>query len=852
MESPNDYEKENVFQKELYVKFAQHEQLPINAMARVVIQLGEQLIENEIVALLEIVKNSYDADAKNIFIEIDTLTRTNLGQGFIRIRDNGNGMNREQIQNGFLVISTLSKTKKELSPRYNRIPLGEKGVGRLSTQRLAHFLNVKTKSWKEEREYLLSIDWRKFNDEVLIGKVEANLDNNVYSEAAVDEIHDGKYLPKHITDGLFGFSNLSMYGLLNLDYWNQEGIEKILAKEVIKLISPFKKNNNVSITINLTNSKLTNEVISTNNIDEDFLEKASLYKVIFHFKYPVLQIAPIFKPIFYKSLEGKESRTNLPDKYIENHIPVDEKIQNIDLTQENDKLKYNLRKTAHKGKLINANPGEFSGVFYVYNYGNDPSVKELYSSVLSQYSKLFEDSKDIKDFLKENVGVKIFRDLFRVLPYGNEDNDWLGFTKLSQSIGSYFGPKVHNTIGYIEITSDNNSNLKEMTNRQGFILDPYGENFISICKEVATIISRESYRQSTQFNKLHPKIVDETAHETLQNTINQTSSEFKEILVQTQKIASDLRSNTDPNQQSLFEDPMKNALIEKAETSISNLIEKAYKVSSNLDKATNEIQVAKKIFDFTKEEVEPLFELSSLGIIAEALTHELNKANINTRFRAQEIQSMLLVCLRKIEAKEDVNALIKKAYGEIRLIEAETNSIERQIRHLAPGFRQRKRSKQLINLNDELKMMYIDGIMSQRAAKAGIKMKLIENGDIYIECNQGLIMQIFDNLYLNSEHWLHLFYSNNEIEVKEFIMRLNSDYTVEVWDSGKGIDPTIENVVFFPFQTLKKDGRGLGLYIVNNLLENQGGNIRLAMERNDFKRRFKFVIDFSGMKKEPK
>lgn len=823
------------------------EEVPINAMARVVIQLGEQLIENEVTALLEIIKNSYDADATHMFIEINTLVSTDHGQGFIRITDNGNGMNKDQIIKGFLLISTISKFEKEPSIRHKRVPLGEKGVGRLSTQRLASFLDLHTKGWKHNYEYLLSIDWSKFNENVILGNVTADLTTKIIrddNESEIKQSHINSYVPIQRDENDFGFTELNLQGLNNINFWNQRDIEKILGNEVLRLVSPFKKNENISITIQLTNEHVTKKIIQTEALDEQFLDEASMYKIHFEFIYPYIKMNFSFKPMFYRKLEGKEPRKNLPISYTENHIPVLQNSIHINILESNDKLKKNLQKDIVNGKIQIADPGSFSGVLYHYNFAVEQQMNEFYNSIAKKVPTLFQNEKDVKEFLKINAGVKIYRDKFRILPYGNEGHDWLLLTKISQSIGSFFSPKLASTVGYVELNSVNNYRLKEMTNRQGFILDAYGENFLSICREVATLVSREVRRQTDEFGRLYPRIISPNAHEEVNDIITKTSIDVKDMLNQTQQIASKLTLEKNNDQLSLFDSEAKEIVINQASESLTKLIEKTSNITSNLEKASEEIKAAKRLYEYSQEELAPLLELSALGIIAEALTHEMNKSIANTKIRAQRIQKNIMNIIKNT-THEQSRVELKEAHGDARLIEAESNSIDRQVRHLAPGFRKRRKTSDKINLNKELNNIYKQGVMAERAERNGVRINLIQDSEITIESSLGLIIQVFDNLYINSEYWLQHFYDEKEINEKVFSIKINSNGSVTIWDSGLGIDPVIEDRLFLPFETQKSDGRGLGLYIVNSILDISGSTIRLLQERNKYNRRFKFEIDFS-------
>lgn len=140
------------------------EKMKITASARLIMQLGEQLIEDELVALLELIKNAYDADANNVDVVIDTNAVTLYGQGRIEIKDDGNGMIPSIVRNSFLRLSTSFKEGEKSFVYYHRRVLGKKGIGRLSFQRLGNYIMVETVPNMErfEETKLLSDDDREF------------------------------------------------------------------------------------------------------------------------------------------------------------------------------------------------------------------------------------------------------------------------------------------------------------------------------------------------------------------------------------------------------------------------------------------------------------------------------------------------------------------------------------------------------------------------------------------------------------------------------------------------------------------------------------------------------------------
>lgn len=115
--------------------------LPFRPRARLMKTLGQELISSEAVAVVELVKNSYDADATKVLIRFpDTLEK---GKGTMEIIDNGKGMSLKIIQESWMELATNSKRGTiRRSKKFNRRFLGEKGVGRFAVARLADELEL--------------------------------------------------------------------------------------------------------------------------------------------------------------------------------------------------------------------------------------------------------------------------------------------------------------------------------------------------------------------------------------------------------------------------------------------------------------------------------------------------------------------------------------------------------------------------------------------------------------------------------------------------------------------------------------------------------------------------------------
>jgi C4-dicarboxylate-specific signal transduction histidine kinase len=151
----------------------------------------------------------------------------------------------------------------------------------------------------------------------------------------------------------------------------------------------------------------------------------------------------------------------------------------------------------------------------------------------------------------------------------------------------------------------------------------------------------------------------------------------------------------------------------------------------------------------------------------------------------------------------------------------------------------------LLDFLEDLRNFYLNG----RFRGSSIKIRLEEPFDNFaIQINKGKLTQIVDNLVLNSEYWLKEAVKRKEIDNP--IISFRSGYPfLSIFDNGLGIDRSIENSLFQPFVTTKPKniGRGLGLFIVRELLDSSGCSVMLLPERNRFDRRYIFQIDLTGV-----
>ncbi len=150
----------------------QTKELFFNPYARLLTMLGDQLIKNERIALVEIIKNAYDADASWVKV-----TFSGFGDSFeltpdskITIEDDGTGMTQEVLEqhwvNPATPIKKISKETKDTTPKGRKIQ-GEKGIGRFAILKLGKTVSVATRPEDSDSEYTLKFDFSPYDDDFL-------------------------------------------------------------------------------------------------------------------------------------------------------------------------------------------------------------------------------------------------------------------------------------------------------------------------------------------------------------------------------------------------------------------------------------------------------------------------------------------------------------------------------------------------------------------------------------------------------------------------------------------------------------------------------------------------------------
>lgn len=389
--------------------------------ARLLLQLGDQLIKNENVAVLELVKNSYDADARNVVVKMENLDKPHLGR--IEIKDDGIGMDEEVISNAWLEPGSDYKENqyknKQTSKIYHRLPIGEKGIGRFGVHKLGEKIELTTKKEGKD-EFVVEIDWRDFAKHKYLEKAEFD----VVGRTPQYFIRDRKGTRIVITE--------------LRTTWDRRMVRE-LYKALFTLSSPFKTVDHFTIKFEIDKPEWIEGLIDWNEV-KDF----ALYHFAVKIKgTEITEFTYEFLP--WESMDKVKSKAiTLDDQFVKDNQTIEV------LSEEDNKKKVIINLDKH-------NIGEVELEGYIF----DRDLKVL---------NLLEDQKirQIKKYLDENGGIRVYRDNLRINEYGEKSNDWLSLDLRRVNVPA---KRISNNIilSVINLKREDSSSLIEKTNREGFV-----------------------------------------------------------------------------------------------------------------------------------------------------------------------------------------------------------------------------------------------------------------------------------------------------------------------------------------------------------------------------------------------
>jgi hypothetical protein len=368
----------------------------------IITEIGEESISNPFIAIAELIKNSYDADATKVNIEFQNLGKHNSK---IIISDDGTGMDSSQIKDKWMDIGSPHKKELEKTSENNRIPVGAKGIGRFASHCLGKSLKLITASKNEHYGYRLLFDWIKFTS-----KVKAT-DVDVLTE---------RFKKKLSTRG----TTLVLDQLKH--QWHDNDKLHDLLRDIYLLTSPINSPKNFKLKENVSR-----ECNGIKKLTSNFLDKAA-----YRLKISLSKKKDITYEFYKNNNKIKDEKTQLDKELLCGDVTFD--------------------------------------LYFYYKLAS--KWKEYLDKELQK-----EEIDEISTMLKEYGGIKLYRDKFRVKPYGDKDADWIGLDKWSRD--QTIVPGNTQVIGVVSISKETNPDIEDTTTREGVINNP---QFFDLMTFVAT------------------------------------------------------------------------------------------------------------------------------------------------------------------------------------------------------------------------------------------------------------------------------------------------------------------------------------------------------------------------------
>ncbi len=657
--------------------------------------LGEELNPSPDQGILELIKNSYDADAKRCTVE---LKGVHIKGGSIVLTDNGIGMTSEEIRNGWLIVGDSMKSRNETSPS-GRLLVGSKGLGRLGALRLGRKVELTTRPKSEPGvQYRMEIDWAAFEHVRVVEDVELAVTRE---------------------NAPMGTSHGTEITISQLPSPWREGDIKRLARAILLLRDPFAKERGFQAVLKA----------------EEFTTLENLAK------------------------EGyfSECDYHLVAK-IDQHGRASAEVFG-----------------AGRKKLFAANHDEIADAKDAAVYKIPALSFELWEFNLSKKGFAVASQqttiKGLKDWLAQFGGVRLYHRGVRVMPYGEQKNDWLDMN-LRRSQHQELRPSTNNSSGCIRI-EDSAGTFQQKTDRMGFMEGDAFDALRTFADNALSWMSGEREKERRQRLKAEAELARLTKSE--------AENEMDEVIA---------------------------SLPTKEKQKVKQATEKM--------RAAHEAEI--KIKDDTAQ---LYFTLGTVGTTAAAFAHQTKQPLRGIVADAKDLYDYLGNPDELLLFRDDSSRAVKRILLEANAIYSFSNVTLRLLEH------EKRRSAhhsihQLIDETVELLAPYFE------ARETTLERDYVGE-DLRVWCPRAAFEAIFTNLLTNS---LQAFEARaksgaqaGERRIRVQTRRTGEVAEIRVQDNGPGIEKLALEEIWLPGKTTTEKGTGLGLTIVKDVVEELRGRI---------------------------
>lgn len=748
--------------------------VPFNVNAYTARLIGRENVSTLDGAILELVKNTYDADATKCVLYYEESTKT------LYLMDNGSGMTEEIIEKHWMTIGNSSKYKNFITTN-GRIQTGAKGIGRFALDRIGDVCVMYTKNSFENSIIEWKVDWRTFNREEKLTDITAEInykpDKNLSD--LISNINNSEVLQLltrefNRTGTIFKINNLR-------EEWNYDLISNI--KESLASLLPPNIENEFSIYFFKEDDTLKDAFVNSKGID------TYDYKIQFQSKENNVEIII------------NRNEFDFGDK-------LDEIIENTSFTEQDKRyfLGESIRLNKTLAELasddIADDIGDFNGELFFNKIIMPKDEKEKY---------YYKDITGRKNYSKIFGGIKLYRDNFRVRPYGEAKSssyDWLLLgnrrAKSPAAISHASGKwrvSAEQICGIVNI-SRMNINLPDQSNRQGIVET---KQFNGLKIVILAIINEfERDRQyvgrilNSYYEKNHPK----------------------------EKIEKEIEEKAKKEQEA----NNKNLKLDDRDTMVS-----ALKVKAAMEQD-------KKKIEALETEICMLRNLATTGIVTNQYIHE-TKGYVNS------IGLNITTAKDALIFKQDIDRAIMNLEKAQKSLESLNSWFDVTIDSIKRDKRNMKFTDINVLINNQIEKW--KNVLDNQNINILLDAEEIE----VFKCFPYEIESIISNLIANS---VSAFRGIKEKKIHIIIAKIDNGFKIIYQDTGKGLSEKYKNnpnKILEAFETDKMNslneivGTGMGMWIIDTIVKRYSGTINLEQNKN-IKSGFKIEISLTGIIKE--
>ena len=758
--------------------------------ARTLLELGKELISSDEVALYELIKNSVDAKSPSVRIvahvtldkaglqsaldaiagigrdpklppasvaevrgilatakpdnvaaedfagfmaELDPATDTSSlkrlledaygRHNWLEVRDDGSGMSLDDLSQIFLRIGTRSRRADNVAGAQY---LGDKGVGRLSAMRLGERLTVTTTKAGETNWHELDIDWRQFSH-----------DREMDISDVVVEPSEGEAKSDAMVQGTtIRISDLN-------GNWNLVRFRELLQGKIARMIDPFEPgsaNRLLEVHHNTTRVLIP-------SVPQSLL-KAAHASAIGELKFEDGE--PVLTGTVAYHRYGHADRT-LNQRGAEIYS----------ITQQSTKRRGKRGHAAFQNVAIRPDALAALGPFKFDIYWFNRRIAEPVPSLTGTASETKEQ------IAQWSGGPMLYRYGFRVLPYGEPQDDWLNLDVVAFG-ESGFKLNRQQVIGRVRVWSPHTA-LSEQTNRQGLIDSDAASALRTLMMWVMHVELRNLINEIDEAEQVNKRQAEEKAL-----AFRDTQHEVEQAVVE-------LRAKLDPSAR---------PLVDRVTRGVNTLAEQCATLVGRVDAAVKEVT----------DEREKFVYLAGIGLMTEFIFHELDRSVGHTLRLLGETR------------RDDTGAAL-------RSLEAQLVTLQKRISAFDELTGEKRQSKAPFDLAEVVN----DVLASHGNEFRRHNIQLEKDTPIWrVKANRGMVVQILENLLANSVYWLKQQEKyQTGFEPKIWVRIAPAEKIVTIEDNGPGVAPERRELIFQPFITSKPaaQGRGLGLYISRELAQ---------------------------------